>query len=82
MWLEQFKAFDYSEIIVTINNRQAGRIDLGFFRLCSIGGVGGESPHGYVFRSSATPNALGQYPFGAHWDGYSHTMDLVVTCIN
>lgn len=82
VWSQQFGGFDFVELNVTSVNPGAGAVNLGMHRLCSIAGIGGERPHGYVYRTSTTPDASGKYPFQASWDGYSATMDLRVTCIN
>lgn len=82
MWSQQFGGFDFVEINVTSVNPEAGTVDLGMHRLCTIEAIGGERPHGYVYRTSNIPDASGKYPFGASWNGYSATMDLRVTCIN
>ena len=81
MWAQQFGGFEFVEFVVTLNNPSAGVTTLGMFKLCSISGIGGERPHGYVYRASTTPDADGRYLFQASWTGYSLTMDLRVMCI-
>lgn len=82
IWGRQNKSFEFSEIDVNYLTPGPGVKSLGYHRFCSISGLGGERPHGYVYRSSSSPNNLGQYLFEARWSGYSLTMDLQVTCID
>ena len=82
MWAQQFDGFDFVEMNVTSINPGSGAVNLGMHKLCSIAGIGGERPHGYVYRTSAIPDSSGRYPFQASWNGYAATMDLRVTCIN
>ncbi len=82
VWAQQFGGFDFVELNVTSINPGAGAVNLGMHRLCSIAGIGGERPHGYVYRTSTTPDSFGKFPFQASWNGYSATMDLRVTCID
>lgn len=82
VWSQQFDGFEFVELNVTSMNPGVGAVNLGAHKLCSIAGIGGERPHGYVYRTSTIPDASGRYPFQASWNGYSATMDLRVTCID
>jgi type II secretory pathway pseudopilin PulG len=82
LWAKQFDGFDFVEYYVTSNNPAAGVSNLGKHKFCSISGIGGERPHGYVYRTTYTPDAAGKYSFQASWYGYELTMDLRVTCID
>lgn len=79
VWSQQFDGFEFVELNVTSMNSGVGAVNLGVHKLCSIAGIGGERPHGYVYRTSTTADASGRYPFQASWNGYSSTMDLRVT---
>ena len=63
-------------------NTGSGVFDLGFHKFCSVSGLGGERPHGYVYRVTSTPDENGKYHFNAFYNGYGLTMDLHVTCID
>ncbi|WP_228490573.1 hypothetical protein, partial [Pseudomonas aeruginosa] len=82
VWSQQFAGFDFVEMIVTSVNPGTGSLYLGMHRLCSISGIGGSKPHGYVYRTNSIPDASGKYPFQASWNGYEATMDLRVTCVD
>lgn len=81
VWAEQFAGFKFVEFVVTQSNPNNGSAYLGMYKLCSISGLGGERPHGYVFRTNTTPDAQGRFPYQASWSGYTLTMDLWITCI-
>ncbi len=82
MWAQQFGGFKFEERQVVNIAGGEGSIDLGYYKFCSISGLGGERPHGYVFRSNLPPDAQGRYFFQAYYKGYGATMDLWVTCID
>jgi hypothetical protein len=82
VWAQQFGGFKFVDINVTSLDANAGSAYLGLHRLCSISGLGGERPHGYVARLSSLPDKDGRYTFQANWTGYGATMDLRVTCID
>ncbi|MCZ9908558.1 hypothetical protein NB862_33325, partial [Pseudomonas aeruginosa] len=81
-WAQQFSGLNYSYITVTLVNPGSGTSSLGYHTYCTISGIGGERPHGSVYKASTIADSLGRHEFRASWNGYGLTMDLTAMCID
>lgn len=82
VWKPQRAKLTYVEFTVASSNAGSGAADLGNHLYCALSAIGGERPHGYVYRTSDNPDTAGRYPFQAQWRGYNNPMDLRVACFD
>ena len=81
VWAGGQSPLDAVDLTIASTNAGSATYAIGNYRFCAVSGIGGERPHGGVYRASATANAAGQYPYNAYFAGYGLTMDLRVSCI-